>query len=103
MSYRKAKITKLVMLGSILALALMAFAFSHHCLHPIHHGESSDSDHHCLLCTVFSKTLASLSPLESLPTPLVTTHLLLIEPISIGDLFLQISLAVRAPPRMELN
>jgi hypothetical protein len=101
--HHKAEIRNLALLAGVAALALMAIVFLHLCLHSFHHDDTLDSEHHCLLCTVFSCTILTIYP-SGFPTSLHIVRLpLLLKPICIGNPSIQKSVAVRAPPRMEPN
>jgi hypothetical protein len=93
----------LALLAGIVVLALMAAAFFHLCLHSIDSNEASDSENHCLLCTVFSYTILSFNSSDFLPTQAIANRPLLLTPISSGEFFVQTSVAVRAPPRLGWN
>jgi hypothetical protein len=97
------QIRKLALMTGLIALALMAVALFHVCLHSIDDNDAADSNHHCLLCAVFNHTILSFTFSSFLPTlpkanssPLLTSQ-------SSGDSPEQASIAVRAPPRLDLR
>jgi hypothetical protein len=66
----RAPLRNVALLTGLFALALIATAFFHLCLHSADVGHALDSKHHCLLCTVFSHTITCLNPsdcLQALP------------------------------------
>jgi hypothetical protein len=93
----------LAVLAGIVALALIAAAFFHLCLHSIELNEAAGSNHHCLLCTVFGHTILSFNPSDFLPTPTTANRPLLLMPVLGGEPSVQTSVAVRAPPCLEWN
>jgi hypothetical protein len=103
MNKHKTRFRSLAVLAGIIALALMATAFFHLCLHSIDDNESADSNHHCLLCTVFNHTIISLSFSNLLQSPTITSRPLLLMPVSIELASVQSSITVRAPPQLVLN
>lgn len=103
MNHCKTQIRSLALLVGIVALALMATAFFHLCLHSIDPNDAADSKHHCLLCAVFSNTILSFNPSDFLPTPPITNRPLLLMPVSNGEPTVQTPIAVRAPPQLRWN
>jgi hypothetical protein len=91
-------------LAGIVALALMATAFFHLCLHSIDHNDVVNSRHHCLLCAIFSHTVFNFNAsVFLLLPPLITNRPLLLMPVSSGEPPVQASITVRAPPGLGWN
>jgi hypothetical protein len=102
-NHSRGQIRSLAVLSGIFALVLIAAAFIHFCLDSIDPNVAADSNHHCLLCTVFSYTILSFNSSDFLPTPPITSRPFLLMPVSIELPSVQTSVAVRAPPRLGWN
>jgi formate/nitrite transporter FocA (FNT family) len=92
-----------MLLGGIIALVLVATAFLHLCFCSVEHEDFYGSNHHCLLCTIFSFAVVVVF-LSDLFTSLPVVHSpLLLRPIFSGNPSVRASVPARAPPSKVLS